>query len=186
MRKLVEAHEGPLAIRLDVGLPESVPPGDQHDLDNYLLPLVAHLERRRGPRFVSVWATRRHAEFSCAVVEPANLRSDAVDLTSIVAVRTTASADSTAYKQQIADQVGVAALLPEGPVALELGFVVGQRNWFNLWKSIIDALGGLLGRADAHRDWHPKDGRITELGLHCTSDASLRYDVEISITARAL
>lgn len=76
--------------------------------------------------------------------------------------------------------------LPEGPVALELGFVVGQRNWFNLWKPTTDALGGLLGRADAHRDWHPEDGQITELGLHCTSDALLRCDVEISITARAL
>ena len=51
MAKLVE----PLALRLDVGLPSSVPLLGQHDPDNYLHPLARHLMKWMGKRFVSVW-----------------------------------------------------------------------------------------------------------------------------------
>ena len=36
------------------------------------------------------------------------------------------------------------------------------------------------------RTWHPRDGRITELGMHATVDATLGYDVLIGITANAV
>jgi hypothetical protein len=58
-----------------------------------------------------------------------------------------------------------------------------QRNWLTLWKPTIDALDPLLGRTREARDWHPQDGRITDLGLHVTVDASLGHDVLISIAA---
>jgi hypothetical protein len=34
--------------------------------------------------------------------------------------------------------------------------------------------------------WHPQDGRITELGLHCTNDETLGDDVVIHGGARSL
>lgn len=100
---------------------------------------------------------------------------------SAISVRTTASASTTAYKSQIHDQVAGRSPAPEGPVTLELSFTVGRRNWLNLWKPTIDALDPLLGPTSAGRDWHPRDGRIVELGLHCTQDPSLGYDVRIDI-----
>ena len=75
-------------------------------------------------------------------------------------------------------------MLPAGPVKLELGFVVGPSvNWLNLWKQTIDSLDPLLGRSNPERDWHPLDGRITELGMHLTVDPALRYEREIGISA---
>ena len=100
-------------------------------------------------------------------------------------VRTTASTSTTAYKQQISDQPGDAAELPAGPIALELAFRVGpRRNWLDLWKPTIDALDRLLGRAHPDREWHPRDGRITEFGLHRTIDAAFDNDVVITVGAR--
>jgi hypothetical protein len=93
---------------------------------------------------------------------------------------------STAYKQQIHDQLAHAAVLPDGPVRLELSFTIGpRRNWLNLWKPTIDALDALLGRTHPDRAWHPRDGRITALGLHHTTDPAIRNDVIIAIVAAA-
>ena len=75
---------------------------------------------------------------------------------------------------------------PVGVIAvqLQLSFVVGrQRNWLTLWKPTIDALDPLLGRTREDRDWHPQDGRITDLGLHVLVDPSLGHDVLVSIAA---
>jgi hypothetical protein len=67
-------------------------------------------------------------------------------------------------------------------VHLQLAFVVGpKRNWPNLWKPTFDALDPLLGRTGPDRDWHPRDGRIVDLGLHVDVDPSLGNDVVISI-----
>ena len=41
----------------------------------------------------------------------------------------------------------------------------------------------LLGRTRDDRDWHPQDGRITDLGLHMAVDPSLGHDVLVSIAA---
>ena len=77
-----------------------------------------------------------------------------------------------------------AAAIPAGAVQLQLSFVVGrQRNWLTLWKPTIDALDPLLGRTREDRDWHPQDGRITDLGLHVLVDPSLGHDVLVSIAA---
>ena len=42
-----------------------------------------------------------------------------------------------------------------------------------------------MGRTREDRDWHPQDGRITNLGLHVTVDPSLGHDVLVSIAAAA-
>ena len=109
-----------------------------------------------------------------------------LDGATTISVHTNASASSAEYKWQIHDQVARHAVsLPDGPVTLELAFTVGRRNWLNLWKPTIDALEPLLGRTTPGRDWHPRDGRITDLGLHLTKDLSLEYAVRIDILASA-
>jgi hypothetical protein len=144
----IEALDSPLALRLDVGLPDSTPLLDQHDLDNYLHPLTSHLRRSTGRQFVSVWSTKQHAETSYVRVERASPAAEPADGGVLITMTTTASGDGVAYKQQIADQTAGVVELPDGLVSVQLAFVVGpSRNWLNLWKLTVDALGHLLARA---------------------------------------
>jgi hypothetical protein len=101
-------------------------------------------------------------------------------------VRTTASAAKPAYKEQIRDQIAASSPLPSGSVALlQLAFVVGPRRaWANLWKATIDSLGSILGRDPGAHDWNVRDGRITDLGLHCVVDPTVGDDVVIAIRAQ--
>ena len=171
--------DGPWALRLDVGLPTGRDLLDMADLDNYAYPLASHL---KDPGLVSVWCTKQHSEQSFVRIEAA--REMPPPSTDVLVARTTASASTLAYKEQIHAAVAGAAELPAGPVRLELAFVVGPgRNWLNLWKPTIDSLDPLLGRARPGRAWHPLDGRITELGMHLTVDPAFRHDVVIGIAA---
>lgn len=149
------------------------------DLDNYAYPLACHL---RDIGLVSVWCTKRHGEHSFVRIEPAR---EAVPPSACVLVaRTTASASTLAYKEQIYAAVAGAAQLPAGPVKLELSFVVGpRRNWLNLWKQTIDSLDPLLGRTYPDRAWHPLDGRITDLGMHVTVDLDAGNEIIVGIAA---
>jgi hypothetical protein len=169
---------GPLALRLDVGLAETVSWLDHHDLDNYLFPLAGYLSKNSGGDFVSFWATKAVAPTSSVRVEPALPAPGPL----LHHLRTSAASDSVGYKQQIQDQLWYAAELPAGPLSLEVAFVVGpNRNWLNLWKPTIDALGPLLGATEGAKPWHPRDGRITRLGLHRAVGAKLRNDVLIGL-----
>ena len=119
-------------------------------------------------------------------VEPAIAITDPSGSQYNAHVHTTASGSTTAYKQQIHDQLIGASELPVGPVSLQISFTVGpRRNWLNLWKPTIDALDPILGRTRPDRSWHPRDGRITELGLHSTVDQELGNDVLLAIAASA-
>ncbi|WP_433335047.1 hypothetical protein [Spirillospora sp. CA-294931] len=166
------------AMRLDVGLPEGRDLTDTADLDNYAYPLAAHLLIEG---LVSVWRTKRHAEVSRILLAPAQ---ETTLPPTMFCVRTTASSQTTAYKEQVRSAVVGVAEIPAGPVRVELSFAVGPRwNWLNLWKPTIDALDPVLGRTRADRDWHPKDGRITDLALHRTMDVTLGNDIVVSIAA---
>jgi hypothetical protein len=171
--------KGPLALRLDVGLPPERDLLNMADLDNYAYPL-AH--RLRDSALVSVWCTKRHSEQSFVRIAPA--REVFPPSAGWLVATTTASASAVAYKEQIHAAVAGAAELPAGPVRLELSFVVGlRRNWLNLWKQTIDSLDPILGRTYPNRDWNPLDGRITELGLHLTVDPSAGNTIEVGIAA---
>lgn len=169
--------DGPWALRLDVGLPTGRTLLDMADLDNYAHPLAYRL---RDPGLVSVWCTKQHCEQSFVRIEAAR---EMPPPSNVMLARTTASASTVAYKEQIHAAVVGEPELPAGPVKLELGFVVGGGNWLNLWKQTIDSLDPLLGRTYPNRAWHPLDGRITELGVHLTVDPALRYDRVIGISA---
>lgn len=169
---------GPWALRLDVGLPTGRDLIDMADLDNYAFPLATHL---RSEHLVSVWCTKRHADTSRVLVASVH-EAPAPEVT--YTVQTTASSETEAYKEQVRAAVAGAAEIPAGAVQLQFAFVVGpQRNWLSLWKPTIDALDPLLGRTRADRDWHPKDGRITDLGLHFEVDPSLGYGIVVTIAA---
>lgn len=174
---------GPLALRLDIGLPKGVPLYVAHDLDNYLFPLVPRLTARTGRPIASVWATKRHAATSLVRIAPA-IPVDGPRWEYAFEVITTASASTVGYKEQVRDQITSTRPLSGAGVALQLAFVVGpQRVWPNLWKATIDALGAILGRdKDAH-EWNARDGRITDLGLHCTIDPTMGNKVTIAIRA---
>jgi hypothetical protein len=175
--------DGPWALRLDVGLPTGRILLDMADLDNYAHPLAYRL---KDPGLVSVWCTKQHSEQSFVRIEAA--REVKPPSTDVLNARTTASASTLAYKEQIRAAVVGAAELPAGPVRLELAFVVGPgRNWLNLWKQTIDSLDPLLGRTLPERAWHPLDGRITELGMHMSVNPTAgRSEVVVGIAAARL
>jgi hypothetical protein len=172
--------DGPWALRLDVGLPTGRDLLDMADLDNYAYPLAYHL---KDPGLVSVWCTKQHGEQSFVRIEAA--RAKPQPSMEVLVAKTTASAQTPAYKEQVRAAVAGAAELRPGPVRLELAFVVGprRRNWLGLWKQTIDSLDPLLGRTYPDRAWHPLDGRITELGMHLTVDDALGNNVVIGIAA---
>ncbi|NIZ89893.1 hypothetical protein F1544_02515 [Kineosporiaceae bacterium B12] len=174
----------PVGLRLDVGLKEDVDLLDQRDLDNYAFPLSSRLSRAWAEPPDSVWVGKKHSRVSTAAVASVV----ATDRPSVsddwVEVRTTASTETSAYKQQIRDQLSGVEQLPDGPVAVEISFLVGpRRNWLNLWKPSIDALEALLGRTTPTSQWHPRDGRIVALGLHRRVDETLGNDVRLAIAS---
>jgi hypothetical protein len=187
VRPHCERLSGPLALRLDVGLPQTAGLLDHRDLDNYLFPLAARLSHGTAATFACVWGTKQHAASSYLRIEPATPASSSPSFDCCYTVHTSASTQSAAFKKQIHDQLGSAQPLPPGPVHLQLHFTVGPgRNWLNLWKPAIDALGKILGHPPAAPDWAPLDGRIVDLGLHCRVNPALGNDITITIAAKRM
>lgn len=173
--------DGLRALRLDVGLPPTRDLLDAADLDNYAYPLTRRLN---DPDLVSVWCTKQHSAQSYVRIDSA--REVSAPASNVFTVTTSASWEFRAAQEQIHAAVADAPELPAGPVSLELSFVVGpRRNWVNLWKQTIDALDPLLGRTYPDRAWHPRDGRITELGMHRTVDHAAGNTITIAIAATA-
>ncbi|OBH86159.1 hypothetical protein [Mycobacterium sp. E2989] len=171
--------DGPWALRLDVGLSSSLDLLDKRDLDNYAKPLASRL---KDDGLVSVWCTKQQAEKSFVWIEAA--REMPAPSTDVLLVTTTASWEAHAAQEQIRAAAADGIELPAGPVRLQLAFVVGpSRNWLNLWKPTIDSLGSFLGHEQPFRAWNPRDGRVTELGMHLAIDPALRNDVMIGISA---
>lgn len=178
LRSATTTVRGPWSLRMDVGLPAGTDLTNMADLDNYAYPLASRL---RTNQLVSVWCTKGHSVTSHVLVAAARPTAPPPELWS---ARTTASSQTSGYKEQVRSGVAEAAEILTGPVQLEIAFVVGpRRNWLNLWKPTIDALDPLLGRTRPDRSWHPKDGRITTLGLHLKTDPALGNDVVVSISA---
>jgi len=151
----------------------------KRDLDNYAKPLASRLF---DGQLVSVWCIKRIDAQSTVRIEAA--REVLAPPTEVLQVTTTASWDGPGAKEQIRTALAAVKELPDGPVKLELAFTVGpSRNWINLWKPTIDSLGALLGHEHPFREWNPRDGRITELGLHLHVDSILGYEVVIGIAA---
>ncbi|GAB7189471.1 hypothetical protein NUM3379_01770 [Kineococcus sp. NUM-3379] len=194
------ACTGPIALRFDVGLPRAVRLLEERDLDNYLLPLTAHLAGRSPHPVVSVWGSKRYAEETTLRIGTARPRPERADTDAdgaghVLAMTVTASAvgDLEDFRagfheevhDRVAERLADAEPLPEGPLVLEAGFVVGPgRNWLDLWWATLDGLGPLLGQSPTQPAYHPRDGRIVDLGLHCSVDPDLGTDVVIGLRVR--
>ena len=100
-RPLLHELTDPLALSIDVGLPSHTPLLAAHDLDNYALPLATRLSRQGNRRIVSVWCTKRHNDTSYIAVAEATPSKEPPVATAWHEVRTSASTDTAAYKQQI-------------------------------------------------------------------------------------
>ncbi len=139
-----------------------------------MYPLVHWL----GADVVSAWATKRHAAESTLLIEPAR-STTAPEAGWWVGVET--SYETARYKEQIAQQLeaaGAVEVAPGKPLTARIAFLVGPgRNWLNLSKPTIDALGVLVG--EGTRPWAPQDGRITSLGLIKWVDDGLQHQVRI-------
>jgi hypothetical protein len=173
-----------LALRLTVGLPEgsNLLEGGR-DLDNYLYPLV---QRLGSNRFTSAWAEKLIGPSTLSVgpAVPSTIASLLSAGWSWAVVRTRKSASTSAWKEEIAGQLGHVDEAPEGPLELQLSFLIGpRRNWANLWKPAIDALEAILGPGP--RPFHPRDDRVIRLGLHRSLDAALNNQVSVAILWRA-
>jgi hypothetical protein len=169
-----------LALELQVGISESrsLTSGGA-DLDNYLFPII----RRLGfARFDAVFASKRHCAVSTLAVGaarpvPAHREPD-------MWVRTTASATSKAWKEQVRNACTAAAppFPLSGAVVLDIEFGVSPaRTWATVWKPAIDSLGPVLGLPDHNRPFTPNDDRIVRLSLHRRLNESLRWDIELSV-----
>ncbi len=142
---LVASTDSALAFALDVALPHGTDLLDQRDLDNYLFPAVRHLTKVFARPFVSVSGIKRHGPTSFFGIGPEDA-AEHQDLECSHQLRTTASSETAAFKQQIANALRAARPVAPGPVALDIVFSVGPaRSWINLWKPTIDALSALLG-----------------------------------------
>ena len=184
LRRYYERLSGQLALRLDVGLPQTTALLGQRDLDNYLFPLATHLSRRMPGTLACAWGTKQHSASSFARIEQAVPAAAGPSSDYCCTVLTTASSQSLAFKEQIRDQLSTLGPLPPGPIQMQLCFTVGPaRNWMSLWKPAIDALGPILGHAPGAGTWAPLDGRIVRLGLHCQVDPGLGNHVLIAIAA---
>lgn len=173
--------EDPLALHLSVGLPATTALLDQHDLDNYLFPLAGCFAKS-GRNIISVSASKSIAEVSYLTLDTATARDAEDDWAAVVAL--SASSQTAAFKEQV--RAGTADLdrLADGPVSVELSFIVGpSRNWMNLWKPTIDSLGSLLGHTPGAEQWNPNDGRIVELALHCAVDPGAGNNVVLGLRA---
>ena len=179
------AAGGPVALRFDVGLARAVRLLDERDLDNYLLPLTAYLVERSPNPIVSVWGCKRYADRTTLRIEPARPREGEAPETTL---RATVEGDRDAFKaglrQTVNEQLTGRPALPDGPVVLEVAYVVGpRRSWLDLWWSTLDGLGPLRGQSPAEPEFHPRDGRVVDLGLHVTVDDDLGDDVLIGLRA---
>lgn len=149
------------------------------DLDNFLVPVG---EALGWERVVAAWGSKDLSPMSTlAVGPPAPLSLADTDDWSSARVLTSASASTTKWKEQVATQLANAPVPPpNGELEVVVGFTVGLgRAWQNLWKPAIDAMGTILG--EGPQLWHPRDGRITRLGLSRAVDATLGWDVQMEM-----
>jgi hypothetical protein len=169
-----------LVLDLRVGLPKwkSLVSGGG-DLDNFLFPIA----RRIGAaRFDAVFGSKEHRDVSTVAIDVAEPLPAFRDPD--MRVRTTTSASTKAWKEQVRDACAGASpsTRPAGPLSVDIEFRLSPaRNWTSIWKPAIDSLGPLLGVRNPNRPFTPDDDRIVALGLHRVLDESLGWDVDLSV-----
>lgn len=120
---VIETTSGELAVRLDVGLRETVDPLWERDLDNYLFPIA----RAMPERVVSMCGTKGRESQSYVRVQPA-VEVAVVPGWQVFEVAR-APGNERSWKAAVRRALAGAAELPAGPVGLQLALAVGlHRN----------------------------------------------------------
>jgi hypothetical protein len=157
-----------LALCLSVGRTHIEPlDSDGRDLDNYLQPLAQMIG---AAKLSAVFGRKIRSIESAIALTPAQPRADPLGDPHLV-IRARGSKDGIEWKEQIHHACADVFREPTaGPVALTIRFgVSARRNWAELWKPAIDALGPMLGMPHPNR-FHPRDDRIVALDLHKAVD----------------
>lgn len=183
IRDVALSVDGPLALRLDVNLQTGTSLLEFRDLDNYAYPLAAHLLKawKRPP--TSMWASKAVANTSSLRCAAASERAAPKGT---IVVETTAPSDSRKYKEQVAEG------LPDELLAESSGRGRARfrRQPGTQLAESLEANHRCTRQTAwfiSGRPWNPHDGRITDLGLHCTIDPLLgRSKVRIGVAARSL
>jgi hypothetical protein len=177
---------GPLALRLDVGLPGDVRLLDQYALGRYVAPLAEWLEPHGGWEFVSVWATKGVADDTLLRTGPAEpVPEPAGDHR--FTVRTATAVGSPEFTEQVRAGLDEQPPMPGRALSLQLSFSVPRGcNWAGLWQPTLDGLAALLGAAADDRPDDAVDGRVVELGLHRHERPSAGAEVTVTGVARRL
>lgn len=174
---MLTADRGHLSVELLIGLPAHLPlAGGGRDLDNYLFPLA----QRLGPARIAAMFGRKIRGPSSLAIGPAQL-SEAV-VPAQFSTRISGSYERKEWKATLHDRLLQTQPTPveAGPVSLDVAITTGpDRNWVNIWKSLVDAFVPVLGE-DPRRPFHPNDDRITSLGLHHDVSAAIGHDVIIA------
>ncbi len=193
-----------LFVHLDIDVRDPQHLLHHHDLENYLTPVVAHLEPRRfvfasalkrvGAGTIDAATSSPTATITVGVAQPWH-EGEALPGWTHLSHAAGAGAAKPEWKAGLwAALKSVNYLqLPPGPVAVHLAWrcALGEwwpqrRNWVGLWKPTGDAMGPVLGPLAAQQPGHPgrfnpHDDRIVSLGLHLNGDESLGYAVDVGM-----
>jgi hypothetical protein len=175
----IASADGPVAVELTVGLPPAVPlTSGGRDLDNYLYPLAQHL----GAGHIQAMFGRK-VNATSSVLAICAAEPQPIPVIPAFAARITGSYEHPQWKTSIREALQARTRpIPHGPLSLDIAITTGPgRNWAILWKPLIDSFGPLLGE-DPARPFHPRDDRITSLGLHHHIDTAIGHDVAIEAT----
>lgn len=182
-----------LSLHMEIDVKEQKHLLYNHDLDNYLYPVVKRIGARR---FTFVSAIKRvgggsYLQIGSTKSANAGLEEkdgwipfpyDAIKGISVAKPEWKFNIRN-ALKDALKDK-RVYSLRPGGGELQLVWKCSSQRNWISLWKPTIDAMGPVLGEPDPHRPFHPNDDRIISLALHLNVDNSIGWRVPIGMMWR--
>lgn len=171
-----------LFLHMDIGVSQKNLLSN-HDVENYLTPLVKHLGARD---FVFVSGEKYVGNASLITIGIAQTRN--IQLESgwqFCPHQTTKSVQSKEWKVGVRDTLLTSKIaeLPDGEAEVILAWRGSpRRNWVSLWKPTGDTMGPVLGYTyNDSKPFYPKDDRITYLECHWFPDSTFKHNVEIGM-----
>ena len=187
-RLLPLPDELPLFLHLDVDVEDPKRLLRHYDLENYLTALFG--SRWLPSRRFALVSARKYVGGGSRIAWGVATASIPIDERSWshFSVNAGRGASHHDWKERI--RVALAETcpspLPPGLAHVRLAWrCAASRNWSALWKPTGDAMGPVLGAADARRPYQLDDDRIVDLEFHRTIDDRLGHDVMVGMWWRA-
>jgi hypothetical protein len=180
--------DGPLFLQLDVDVQDPQRLLRHYDLENFLTPLFGS-RCLPSARFYFVKAKKYVGGGSRIAWGKAFPAASTDDIGwSSLTVNAGRGASHKLWKERIRSALEASnpTIIPPGPARVRLAWrCASRRNWCTLWKPTGDAMGPVLGVANAQRPYHLDDDRIVDLELHRNIDNELGDDIEIHMWWRS-